>query len=127
MLAYNEAVELFERRRLAWLAEDIDAYLDLWAEDVSFQSPPYPEPLKGKAAYAELVRYAATMVRPIAFDVLYLAVHDDMVLGEWRITIEYRADGQRRTYEGMSRATIRHGLITEWREYWNPADVLPAT
>jgi hypothetical protein len=27
------------------------------------------------------------------------------------------------SYTGMSRSTIRNGLITTWREYWNAGDL----
>ena len=35
----DEALDLFERRRQAWLREDFDGYLALWAGDMTFQSP----------------------------------------------------------------------------------------
>jgi hypothetical protein len=48
-----------------------------------------------------------------------------VVLAEWRITIEWRRDGSRTTYPGMSWATYRGDEIVDWREYWNPADIKP--
>jgi ketosteroid isomerase-like protein len=44
------------------------------------------------------------------------------VLAEWECEIEWRADGRRSVWRGMSVCRIRDGLITRWREYWNPAD-----
>jgi ketosteroid isomerase-like protein len=49
------------------------------------------------------------------------------VLAEWVISVEHRASGQQITWRGMSRCTIRDGLIVAWREYWNPADVAAAS
>jgi limonene-1,2-epoxide hydrolase len=120
--SFAEAVELFERRRRAWLAEDADAYLALWAENMTFRSPVHEEPVRGKQSYAELIRRSLTMVRPVAFTVDHLAVQDELVLAEWHAEIEWRADGRRSTWRGMSVCEIRDGLITTWREYWNPAD-----
>jgi ketosteroid isomerase-like protein len=117
-----EAVELFERRRRAWLAEDSDAYLALWADDMTFRSPVHEEPLRGKQSYAELVRRSIAMVRPVAFVVDHIAVEGELVLAEWHAEIEWRADGRRSSWRGMSVCEIRDGLIGTWREYWNPAD-----
>jgi len=36
-----------------------------------------------------------------------------------------RADGRRIEWWGMSVADMGGGLIHDWREYWNPADMLP--
>lgn len=122
-LTLEVAGDLFERRRRAWLDEDLDAYLALWAEDMTFGSPVHPEPLRGRAAFAELLRRSAERVRPRRFDFQHLAVRGDVVLAEWTIEIENRADGRVLAYDGMSVARIRDGLIVEWREYWNPADL----
>jgi ketosteroid isomerase-like protein len=102
-----EAGQLFERRRRAWLAGDLDAYLDLWAEDMTFQSPLHAVPLRGRAAFAELVRLSAATAAPRRFDVHHLAVEGNMVLAEWTIAIERRDSGMRIEWTGMSVAEIR--------------------
>jgi len=119
----DEAVALFERRRQAWLREDLEGYLALWAEDMSFQSPVHAEPLRGRSAFAELVRRSFALSRPVRFDFTHLAVAGDVVLAEWVIAVERRDGGRRVEWWGMSVATLRDGVIRSWREYWNPADV----
>ena len=121
MPSHDEAVALFVRRRDAWLHEDVDAYLALWAEDMTFQSPVHEAPLRGRVAFAELVRRSFAFSRPIAFEFTHIAVHGASVLAEWRITIERRDGVGRIEWWGMSVAEIRNGLIHTWREYWNPA------
>ena len=124
MLTLAEATRLFDARRASWLREDIDAYLALWADDMTFAAPSHPEPLQGRAAFGQLVRRSNEITRPLRFNVLHLALTgDDVVLAEWVITVEHRESRQQITWRGMSRCTIRDGLINEWREYWNPADV----
>jgi uncharacterized protein (TIGR02246 family) len=123
MLTHADAVALFERRRKAWLAEDLDAYLALWAPDMTFASPVHVEPL-GWDAFAALVRASNTATRPVRFDVKQLAVTGPVVLAEWSITIERRDDKRAIAWDGMSVCTIRDGLITQWREYWNPASLM---
>ena len=122
----DEAIALFDRRRRAWLAEDVDAYLALWTEDMTFQSPVHAEPLLGRAAFADLVRRAYASARPVSFDFTHIAVAGDTVLAEWRIAVEPRGGGRRLEWWGMSVAEVRNGLIRAWREYWNPADVVGA-
>ena len=119
----DEAIALFDRRRRAWLAEDIDGYLALWAEDMTFQSPVHPEPLLGRAAFAGLVRRASAFSRPVAFEFTHIAAAGDVVLAEWRIAVERRDTRRRVEWWGMSVAEVRGGVIHAWREYWNPADV----
>ncbi len=114
---------LFDRRRRAWLAEDIEGYLALWTADMRFQSPLHPEPL-GHAAFADLVRRAFAASRPVSFDITHLAVAGDVVLAEWRIVVERRDGGRQVAWWGMSVAEMHDGQIRTWREYWNPADVV---
>jgi uncharacterized protein (TIGR02246 family) len=118
----DEAVELFDRRRRAWLAEDLDAYLALFDDGLIIQVPGH-EPMRGRAAYAELVHRSHEHVRPVAFEFHEIAVDGATVLSEWTITIERRADGRRITYDGMSRCEIRDSVITSWREYFDPAQL----
>lgn len=123
MPSRDEAVRLFEKRRDAWLAEDLDTYLALFAPDLSFQSPVHAEPMLGRDAFAALVRGSNERVRPVFFDFGHIAVEGDWVLAEWRIGIEDRKSGRRLEYDGMSSCRIVDGSIVWWREYWNPADL----
>jgi uncharacterized protein (TIGR02246 family) len=120
----DEAAALFARRRQAWLDEDLDAYLALWAEDMRFQSPVHPEPLRGRSAFAALVQRSFAMARPLRFDFTHIAVAGPFVLAEWTIAVERREGGRRIEWSGMSVCEIRDGVIHAWREYWNPADVM---
>src|SRR6266852_5601858 len=87
MVTRTEALALFAARRDAWLRGDLDAYLALWAEDMTFQSPVHAEPLRGRAAFADLVRQSLAVARPVAFDFTHVAVVRDVVLAEWRSAI----------------------------------------
>jgi ketosteroid isomerase-like protein len=128
MLTLADATRLFDARRAAWLREDVDGYLGLWADDMTFAAPSHPEPLRGREAFGDLVRRSNALTRPVRFNVLHLAIAgENVVLAEWVITVEHRATGRQITWRGMSRCTLRDGLIVEWREYWNPADVAAAS
>jgi len=121
MLSHEDALALFEQRRRAWLDEDLNGYLALWTEDMTFQSPMHAEPLRGRSAFAELVGRSLASTRPVRFDLEHLAVQGDVVLAEWCIAVERRGSGGRVEWRGMSVAEMREGRIAVWREYWNPA------
>ncbi|MBM4265966.1 MAG: nuclear transport factor 2 family protein [Deltaproteobacteria bacterium] len=123
MLTRDEAVLLFDRRRRAWLDGDLDAYLALFAENLVFLSPVHAEPLRGRAAFAELVRGSFARMQPLSFDFREIAVQGDAVLAEWRIETELRDGGRRIAWDGMSICRIENGEIQYWREYWNPGDL----
>ena len=121
MLSHEDAWALFERRRRAWLDEDLPGYLALWTEDMTFQSPMHAEPLRGRGPFADLVARSLAAARPLRFDVWHLAVREDVVMAEWTIAIERRESGARIEWRGMSVAEMRDGRIAVWREYWDPA------
>src|SRR6266404_5404837 len=100
-------------RRVAGWWSVVARGLALGAEDMTFQSPVHAEPLRGRAAFADLVRQAFAFARPLSFDFTHIAVAGDVVL----------AGGRRIEWWGMSVAEVQGGRIRRWREYWNPADV----
>ena len=55
-LTLVEATTLFARRRDAWLAEDVEAYLACFAADLVITVPGRLEPIRGIEAYERLVR-----------------------------------------------------------------------
>lgn len=123
MLTLDEATTLFERKLEAWLGEDNERYLAFWAEDMTFGSPMNPEPIRGRATFAALLRSWGPAMRPLSMAIEHLAVAGDTVLSEWTVGLEERATGRQIVWRGMSVAGYRDGLIVNWREYWNPADL----
>lgn len=120
MPTIDEARALFARRLDAWLAGDVETYLACWASDMVFSSPVHRE-LRGRDAYAALLRQSTATATPRRYEIRHLAVDGDVVLAEWTMAIERRADGKVLTWDGASACAIRDGVITWWREYWNPA------
>jgi uncharacterized protein (TIGR02246 family) len=119
MVDRAEAVRLFEKRRDAFLAEDLEAYVSLFAEDMLLQTP--TSEVRGRAAYREMVRRAYDAMRPVSFEFHEIAVHESRVLAEWTITLAVRADDSERAYRGMSICELDDGLIRWWREFYDPA------
>jgi ketosteroid isomerase-like protein len=109
--------DIFDRRVRAWLAEDVDAYLACWHDDMSIMLPGRDAPLVGLAAYRALVEQSFAWARPVSFDVHQLAFDGDVALAEWTIRVERRRDGVPFEWSGMSACEVRDGRITWWREY----------
>jgi limonene-1,2-epoxide hydrolase len=109
--------ELFQRRVAAWLAEDVDEYLDCWHDDMTITLPSRDGPIVGKDAYRRLVEGSFAWARPRSFDVHHLATDGDVVLADWTIRVERRDDGATIQWSGMSTCEVRDGRITWWREY----------
>jgi uncharacterized protein (TIGR02246 family) len=123
-ITLERARDLFERRRDAWLAQDVERYLDLFARDLEITMPGRAEPVRGIEPYSEIVRRSFEWAAPEAFTFHALAVNGDAVLAEWTISVRRREDGARFEWHGMSTARIdAHGRIARWREYWDPREV----
>jgi len=111
-----EARALFDRRRRAWLAEDVGAYLDCWVDDLVLETP--GREVRGRGDYEAMVRQSLSWAKPRAFEVHHLGVDGDVMLADWTITVERRADGQAVRWRGMSACELRDGRIVWWREYY---------
>lgn len=123
VIDHDEAVRLFARRCAAWLAEDLEEYLDCFSDDVSL-TVPGREPVVGRDAYEQVVRTAYQWAAPVAFDVHHLAVAPDCaILAEWSITVRRRDTDAEVTWRGMSTCGLRDGRIEWWREHWDPAQL----
>jgi uncharacterized protein (TIGR02246 family) len=124
-LTIDDARAVFERRRQAWLAEDLDAYLGCFAEDIVLETP--GRTVRGHAEYEPMSRRSFQWAKPVAFEFHHLAVDGDVVLADWTIAVERRSDGGRVEWRGMSACELRDGTITWWREYYqDPAALAKA-
>jgi ketosteroid isomerase-like protein len=121
-LSIEEARAVFERRRNAWLAEDVAGYLDCWEDSLLIEMP--GRSIRGRAAYEQLVRQSLAWGRPRAFEIHNLAVDGEVALADWTISVNRRRDGAVVEWRGMSAALLRNGRIVWWREYYEDAKAL---
>jgi len=110
---------LFMRRVGAWLAADLDAYMDCWAADMVIELP--SGVIEGRDRYRKLVRAGFAWAAPVAFDVHHLALtedrDEDIALADWSIRVRRIDDGVLVGWQGLSVCELRDGRIAWWREH----------
>jgi limonene-1,2-epoxide hydrolase len=121
-LSLAEARVVFERRRAAWLGEDVPGYLDCWEDDLLIEMP--GRSVRGRTAYEALVRRSLAWGRPRAFEIHHLGVDGHVALADWTISVTRRNDGAIVEWRGMSAARLRNGRIAWWREYYEDPQAL---
>jgi len=117
----SDAVAVIERRRDAWLDEDLDTYLGLTAEDYVIEVDG-KEDVRGRAALEEMVRRNYERFRPVAWEFHAIVARGSTVLAEWTTTLEARATGERWALRAMSICEVRDGVLSWWREYRAPIE-----
>jgi uncharacterized protein (TIGR02246 family) len=124
-LTIDDARAVFERRRRAWLAEDLGAYLGCFAEDVVLETP--GRTVRGHAEYEPMARQSFAWAKPVSFEFHHLAVDGDVVLADWTISVRRRSDDGLVEWRGMSACELRDDTIVWWREYYqDPAALAKA-
>ena len=113
----KEAHAVFDRRVAAWLAEDIDTYLDCWHDDMRIEMP--SGVIVGAEKYRKLVTGSFAWAAPVSFDVHHLAVDEEssVVFADWTIRARRRHDGVTVEWRGLSVCELRDGRIVWWREH----------
>jgi len=113
----DEARDVFARRIAAWLAEDVDAYVACWHDDMRIEMP--TGVIEGAARYRKLVVGSFGWAAPVSFDVHHLAVDspNDIVFADWTIRARRRADDVLVEWRGLSVCELRDGRIVWWREH----------
>jgi ketosteroid isomerase-like protein len=108
---------LFQRRVDAWLAADLDAYMESWADDVVLELP--SDRIAGKDRYKKFVKAGFAWADPVAFDVHHLAFEagSDVVLADWTIRVRRREDRVVIGWRGLSVCAFHGDKITWWREH----------
>jgi len=116
-VSLRQARAVFARRIEAWLAEDVDAYVDCWHDDMRIEMP--SGTVVGAAKYRKLVVGSFAWAEPVSFVVHHLAVEDGtgVVLSDWTIRARRRADDVTVEWRGLAVCELRDGKIAWWREH----------
>jgi ketosteroid isomerase-like protein len=119
----REAAERFVRVwERAWAAHDVDALLELYAEDCVHRSMPFREPHRGRDELAGYLRwsFAQERVADVRFSPPVVG-QDGVAVAEFRVLAE--EGGVASALAGC--VFVRFdgaGLAVETRDYWHTAD-----
>ncbi|QQC92988.1 nuclear transport factor 2 family protein [Streptomyces alfalfae] len=121
--AFRQGIDLL-------LAKRFDAWIDLWAEDgvmeFPFAPPGAPCRLEGKAAVSAYMTAYPDHIDLTAIP--YVEVHrtgdPDVVVVEMRSEGRAVATGHPFEMSYVAVVTVEEGLITHYRDYWNPLTAL---
>lgn len=107
-----------------------DNMLDLFADDVVFEFPFAPEGLPrrldGRAALAAHLVKLGPLISFDGFSLKSVYVSDAAVTLEFSCSGQGQKTGQPYNQDYVSVVTLSKGLITHYRDYWNPLIVLSA-
>lgn len=115
-----EVARFFSVRERAWLAKDLDAYMDLWAEDVEFTTPDAGETIHGRDALRAFIaaNFAAPSV-PASLSIDHYALEGDVLLHEWTLTTQIEGRSEPHVLRGMAVCGFRDGRVAWWRDYYS--------
>jgi uncharacterized protein len=134
MSASTAPADLYRHGLQLLLDKDIPAWVDLWDENGIFEFPfapeGWPKRLEGKAAVAAYMRDYPDHID--LHDFPYVEIHQ--TLAPETIVVEMRGVGRLVHTDSpfdmsyIAVVTVKNGLITRYRDYWNPLAVQdPAT
>jgi len=104
-----------------WSANRIDEAIAMLAEDVLYDNVPFPD-ISGRENVRKFHRdFGIGNTFTVDWKVVHIAAAGNVVLNE-RIDIFLHKDGGRITLPVMGTVTVENGMITVWRDYFDPAD-----
>jgi limonene-1,2-epoxide hydrolase len=123
----SESITIVRRLFDAIYRLDFDAAAECFTEDGSYHDLPIPtDPTVGKDAIRRKLGFmTAGGVEAMSYEIHHLVGDGDVVLCERSETWHFPS-GARPTLRVMCTIETRDGLIAEWREYWNHAELMGA-
>ena len=122
-LSLEQARALLERRDAAFVARDVDAYLELWAEDARVEGPDHV--IEGHGELRRGVERAWLAWQPLHMGFTSLSVSGWLMHHEFVAVWEKTGQNLRRLVSGVGVAEVdRNGRWVWMREYFDPAGTL---
>lgn len=104
-----------------WSANRIDEAIAMLAEDVLYDNVPFPD-ITGRENVRKFHRdFGIGAEFTVDWKVVQIAAAGNVVLNE-RVDIFLHENGGRITLPVMGTLTVEDGMITVWRDYFDPAD-----
>ena len=122
-LTIDQARSLLERRDHAFLARDVDAYLELWRVDARIEGPDHV--IEGHDELRRGVERAWQAWQPLYMGFTSLSVSSWLMHHEFAAVWERTGQNLRRLVSGVGVAEVdRSGRWVWMREYFDPAGTL---
>ncbi|MES2461287.1 MAG: limonene-1,2-epoxide hydrolase family protein [Armatimonadota bacterium] len=104
-----------------WNANRIDEALSMLSEDVLYDNVPFPN-IVGRENVRKFHRdFGVGTAFKVDWQVTHIAASGNVVLNE-RVDIFIHESGGKITLPVMGTITIENGMITVWRDYFDPSD-----
>lgn len=114
-------IEIAETFFAHWSANRIDAALAMLSDDVLYDNVPFPDILGRENVRKFHGDFGIGSAFKVDWTVTNIAASGNVVLNE-RIDIFIHESGGRITLPVMGTITVENGMITVWRDYFDPAD-----
>ena len=125
-------VELLRRSLDTFLAKYMKGWSELCDDNVVAEFPFAPEEsprrLEGREALYEYLRNCPSVIDVASIPNLRIYATDDpdMAVAEWSASGKVLANGNAYEMSYATFATFKNGLMTNYREYWNPLAFMQA-
>jgi limonene-1,2-epoxide hydrolase len=104
-----------------WSANRIDEAIAMLAEDVLYDNVPFPDIVGRENVRKFHMDFGIGSTFTVDWKVVQIAAAGNVVLNE-RVDIFIHKSGGRITLPVMGTLTVEDGMITVWRDYFDPAD-----
>lgn len=126
----QQTAEVFATH-LALVSKDVQAWVDLFAEDAVVEFPyasTTPGRLEGKAAIYNYIKDVPAQMRDLVFTNvrIYSTLNPDVLFAEVHGEADIVSTGLHYQQDYVMRLETKEGKIIHYREYWNPVPALEA-
>lgn len=126
----QQTAEVFATH-LALVSKDVQAWVDLFAEDAVVEFPyasTTPGRLEGKAAIYNYIKDVPAQMRDLVFTNvrIYSTSNPDVLFAEVHGEADIVSTGLHYQQDYVMRLETKEGKIIHYREYWNPVPALEA-
>jgi limonene-1,2-epoxide hydrolase len=116
-----DAIETAETFFAHWSSNRLDEAIAMLAEDVLYDNVPFPD-IVGREKVRMFHRdFGIGSTFTVDWTIVQMAAAGNVVLNE-RIDVFIHQDGGRITLPVMGTVTVEDGMITVWRDYFDPTD-----
>lgn len=119
----DETTALVERQARAWERGDVERLLGDFAPDALFIAP--AGSFEGRQAIRAAIEDFLALGIEVRIDVTRVLADGDSGAVEWTWSERHAAGEAWRTAHDAIVFTARGGVLTSWREYFDPADLAP--